>query len=200
MRKYFITILVLGFVVILQNVSAQQLKNFRSNFPGYLADMKDFLETKDKKEGKELSEIFTLTFNGTFYSESEKKNIIQTSNELLKKRALAFPHFQEYLQSIIAFSNINHSKSSYANWDKGLVYMCQKKNITLNAIDIYLENTIGLLKKGNIYQSQTTKWKTDSKDFQFYFDGENITLIVQNANLKCFAKKDSTTIYNTQGI
>ncbi len=200
MQKIFFIVLFAGLLFNINKVTAQQLKNFRSDFPGYLADMKDLLEAKDKKEGKDLMEIFTLSFNGPYFNENEKKSIIQTSNELLKKRALAFPHFQEYLQSLIAFSNNNHPKSSYENWEKGLIFLCQKKTITLNAIDLFLENSAGLIGKGNIYKSLTTKWKTNTKDINFYFDGENIIVAIGPSDITCYAKKDSTNIYNTQGI
>ncbi len=200
MYKRIVTTFVLGILFTNVSVFSQQLKNFSSEYSSFLGEMKDFLEAKDKKEGKDLMEIFTVVWNGNYFNDAEKKSIIQTSNELLKKRALAIPHFQEYLQSLIAFSNTNHSKSSYENWEKGLVYMCQKKNITLNAIDNFLENSEGLIKKGNIYKSTTTKWHTDNKDFQFVFDGENIKVIVNKSNLTCYAKKDSSNIINTQGI
>ena len=200
MYKIFFLFLFTEFLINVNPASAQQLKNFSNDFPGYLSDIKNLLETKNKKEGKELMEVFTIVFNGSYFNDDEKKSIIQTSNKLLKKRAIAFPHFQEYLQSLIAFSNTNHQKTSYKNWEKGLVYMCQKKTITLNMIDIFLENTKGLIGKGNIYKSLTTRWHTNSKDIQFYFDGENINVAFGKADLTCFAKKDSSNIYNTQGV
>ena len=199
MYKIILLFIISGVLLNFNSSYAQQLKNFSSDFNGYLGEMKDLLETKDKKEGKELMEKFTLIWNGSFYGNDEKKSIIQTSNELLKKRALAFPHFQEYLQNLIAFSNANHNKNSYQNWEKGLVYMCQKKNTTLNAIDNYLENSEGLVRKGNIYKSTTTLWKTNNKDFKFIFDGEIVKVVFGQIDLTCLAKKDSSKIFATQG-
>jgi hypothetical protein len=200
MYKIIILFVISGTLFINNSTYAQQLKNFSTDNNSFLGEMKDLLETKDKKEGKELMEKFTLVWNGSYYGNDEKKKIIETANELLKKRALAFPHFQEYLLSLIAFSNANHAKSSYQNWEKGLVYMCQKKNVTLNAIDTYLDNSEGLVRKGNVFKSTTTRWNVSTKDFKFIFDGEDVKVIFGQTDLSCYAKRDSSSIYSTQGI
>lgn len=197
MRKVILFFII---ITVAQGLKAQQQKSFSSEFSVFLTEIKEFIEAKDKKTGKELSEKFNITWNGSYFSEADKKNIIQTSNELLKKRALAIPHFEEYIRCLIEFEKIGHNKQSYSGWEKALVFACQKKNFTLNSVEALLENTRGLLKNGNIYKSTTTRWNCDSKDFSFNFNNENLVISFGKFNLTCYAKRDSSNLNGTQGI
>ena len=72
MYKILILFLISAVFFHINSASAQQLKNFSTDYNSFLGEMKDLLETKDKKEGKELMEKFTLTWNGSYYGNDEK--------------------------------------------------------------------------------------------------------------------------------
>lgn len=181
------------------NLFAQPLKQFSSKPEEYLSQIKDLLEQKDKKTGKEVYESLLPLWNGSYYDHNDKNNIISVSNELLQKRALPIPHFEEFERTLIEFAQKSYNKSDFEEWLKGISYLCRKKTTTLNTINNYMDNILSFVQKHYLAKSSTVKWKTRNSQSKFVFNGESLLIEVGKGDIVCFSKNDSAVIYNTEG-
>jgi hypothetical protein len=153
----------------------------------------------DKKQSKEFLEKFEILWNSGTISDEEKKMIYQTSNAILSKRAMIYPHINNYIQSIYFFFNTGHDKGSYNSWDKAINFIIGNKKMTLRNVETFLQMTVDLFKTNSIYKSSTTEWRADNNDFKFQWN-QTIRLIYGEMNLICYAKRDSIVIYKTKGV
>ena len=195
MKKLFILLNI--FLVL--NIKAQQLKSFSGKADEFINELKEFIESKDKKLGKELYEQLLPLWNGGYFSNSNKETIISVANELLQKRALPIPHFETYEKILISFSKNNLSKQDFEECLKGISYLCRKKTSTLNAIDNLLDNIYAFIEKKYLYSSSTVKWKIRKANTKFIFDGENLYIVAEKGDIVCYSKNDSSVIYGTEG-
>ncbi|MGQ9846035.1 MAG: hypothetical protein ACUVQP_00850 [Bacteroidales bacterium] len=198
MKKIGLVILLLGTLNFLSN--AQPLKSFSDKPEEYIVQLKEIIESKDNKIAKELYETFLPLWNGSYFSNSDKVNIISVSNELLQKKALPIPHFEEFERILLEFANQNYNKSDLEEYLKGLSSLCRKKTATLNSIDNYMDNILNFLKKKYLAKSTTVKWKTRNSNSKFIFDGEHLLIQVGKGDIICFSKNDSSVIYGTEGV
>lgn len=192
-----IILLLFSLIVILTSSFTQTIKQFTSKIENYPLEVKDFIEQKDKKIAKEIFEQLTKVWNGSFYSNSDKENIVAVSNALLQKRALAIPHLENFERIIITFEQKN--KNDFIEWIKSMNYICKQKNTTLNFIKNYMESIQEFLTHRNISVTSTVKWKIRGNQYRFVFTGEDLIIEVGKCNLVCFSKNDSSLIENTEG-
>ncbi|NSW46242.1 MAG: hypothetical protein HPY79_10560 [Bacteroidales bacterium] len=188
------------FYIIFINSYAQILKEFSSKPEEYIIQLKELIEAKDKKTGKEIFEELLPLWNSGYYNNNDKNNIISVSNELLNKRALPIPHFESFSRTLLAFSKQNIAKNDFEEWLKGLSYLCRKKTATLNSIDNYLDNILYFIQKKYLSKTSTVKWKTRNSTAKLIFDGNQLLIQVGKGDIVCFSKNDSSVIYNTEGI
>ncbi len=201
LKGYYKFIIWIALFVNYLTVTAQPIKSFSSKPEQYIVELKELLENKDKKLGKELYEQLLPLWNGSYFHQSDKEKVISVSNEMLQKRALPVPHFEEFTRTLIAFAKKSHPKSDFDEWLKGTSYLCRKKTATLNALDNYLENILYFLEKNYLCRTATVKWKIrNPSSIKLVFDGENLFIEVGKTELVCFSKNDSSVITNTEGV
>jgi len=197
MKKFVFLVVFAAFGLVL---NAQPLKSFSDKPEEYIVQLKEMIEAKDKKVGKEIYEAILPLWNGSYFNNSDKTSIISVSNELLQKRALPMPHFEEFERILLEFAKQNYSKNDFLEYLKGLSFLCRKKTATLNSIDNYMDNILNYLQKRYLSKTTTVKWKTRSSDSKFIFDGEQLLIQVGKGDIVCFSKNDSSVIYGTEGI
>ncbi|MCX7862572.1 MAG: hypothetical protein N2449_06220 [Bacteroidales bacterium] len=195
MKKILIFILIISWC----SVYSQPMKTFSAKPEQFIIELKEFIENKDKKLGKDLYEQLLPLWNGTYYNQQDKEKIISVANELLQKRALPIPHFESYTKIIIIFARKSYPKADFDEWLKGTSFLCRKKTSTLNAIDNFLDNIYSFIDKQYLAKSSTVRWKTRNSNAQFIFDGENFFISVGKGDIVCYSKNDSTVVYNTEG-
>ena len=106
MRMQKIILLILLIIVFSSGIShSQRIKKFSDTEVEFLEELNSFLTYGSKKEGKVLFETFAEHWMAGYFTASEKTHIMENSNLLLKKRAKAFPNFENYLNSLMAFNN-----------------------------------------------------------------------------------------------
>ncbi|NMD00302.1 MAG: hypothetical protein GYA62_11360, partial [Bacteroidales bacterium] len=173
MKKFVFLVVFAAFGLVL---NAQPLKSFSDKPEEYIVQLKEMIEAKDKKVGKEIYEAILPLWNGSYFNNSDKTSIISVSNELLQKRALPMPHFEEFERILLEFAKQNYSKNDFLEYLKGLSFLCRKKTATLNSIDNYMDNILNYLQKRYLSKTTTVKWKTRSSDSKFIFDGEQLLI------------------------
>ncbi|MFH0895888.1 MAG: hypothetical protein V2A54_15750 [Bacteroidota bacterium] len=186
-------------VMILAGKSAftQPIKVFSENPIMFFDDMKKFMTEDDKKKGGDLMEKFEPAWNSGKFSDDKKKKIISISNQMLKKKLKAFPHFNAYLEDLILFTTSSQNPESFNSWMTSLEKLMLRSTST--KFVSYLDMTNSLLSKNAIYHSVTTEWIAGSKAYTFEFDTVPKVVFAAPMNLKCVVKDDSAVIYGTKG-
>lgn len=195
-----ITLFLLILLGLLEYVTAQtanKLSKFPEDSIKFFETMDDMLREVRSKEGKELMEEFKTIWYGGVYSTAEREKIYKTCNYFLKKRLDPFPHFSSYLQTIINFKKSDLGQDNYDAWLMNLEKVIEGKSI--HKLEEYLNFSGSFFSEKAIYKSNTTKWVVDAKSFIFDYSDKPF-LVFPSTNLKCYAKGDSSIIYNTSGI
>lgn len=199
MKKFFFLILMILISGIFQYASAQTLRNFSDDDATFLKELKNLLEKGNKKEGGETFDIFSQHWTAGLFTNEEQVAIKKNANELLKKRARAFPHFNNYLRVLIAFNMTQHDTESREKWQEAIDYMLNKRSYQLTKIDFFLETSDQLIRTQTIYQSPSAKWSSGGAGFSFDFTDDDVSIRFDSLDLACYAKGDSMFIYETSG-
>ncbi|MBC8146433.1 MAG: hypothetical protein H8E98_00435, partial [Bacteroidetes bacterium] len=196
--------LLLGFLVLLlsENSFSQTYRKFTFRTDKYVPEMTDFFNdmnnAREKKIGKEFLEQFTLIYDSGVLSEDQKKLMITTSNSMLKKRMKQFPHFYKYLSTIVAFAQFEHGEDKFNAWHKSFEELMKKGSST--KFISYLDVSLTLFSDNILYQSNSTIWKSSNSNYDFDYDGRKPKIVFHSLDLICYAKKDSSIIFNTKGV
>lgn len=195
-----IVILIIA-LLIFNNIFSQQLTDIPSNSEGYLETVSGMLikNAEEKKEKKLFIEQFTILWNSGTISDEEKDKIYKTTDALVKKRGMVYPHLDDYIFSLYSFFQTNHDINSYNAWNKTIHFIIGNKKMTLRNVQLFLDMTANLFKTNSIYKSTTTEWRASNQDFKFVYDN-TIKLIFGEMDLTCYAKRDSVQILKTKGI
>ncbi|HDY87887.1 MAG TPA: hypothetical protein ENH82_07215, partial [bacterium] len=150
------------------------------------------LKKRMKARGDSIT--FQYSFNTRKLSDKQIKFIHHTSNVMLKKRMKPFPHFKNYLFSLISFITSNQTKESFTAWQTSLNKLIE--TATSRKVISYLEICGNLFSENLLYKSSSVKWTASNKNYVFDFDTLP-KIVFKNLDLKCYSKRDSAIIYNT---
>lgn len=192
--RFYLTVL---FLLLLKASVFSQLKSFPDDPQQFISTMQNFVEGNDKKGTKLFFETrFNPYFNGL--SDQEKKEVINISNLLLSRRALADPQFNLFIRILVSLKE-KSTPSNYTTWLASLKYLVNNKKVTMNAITDFMENSQSLIDSKCIYKSSIVDWRISNPDYVFQFDGNEIWTIIGNTTLTCLSREDSSVIRQTQG-
>ncbi|OFX78646.1 MAG: hypothetical protein A2X12_03625 [Bacteroidetes bacterium GWE2_29_8] len=207
-----LTVLIIGIFlfVIRIDVYAQDKREFSYDQQKWLSEISEYFDKEisnsnenvvktfnKKKENKHFFEQFSLVWNSDKFSEQQRQAIYLTSNKMLKKKLKAFPHFKNYLLTLMSFVNTEQSLQSFSAWQKTLESLL---NLTTSTKFIeFLSISNSLFSENILYQSNSVTWQADNNNYHFEFDSIP-TIIFPSLTLKCYAKKDSSIILNTKGL
>ncbi len=113
--------LVFGFTI---ESKAQAPTRFSKHPDKFLEEMILFFEDvnkKDKKDSKKFMEFFIEEWTSGKFSIEQQEKIYSTSNLMLKRKMRAFPHFFNYLTTVISFINSGQSAGNFETWQTSLV-------------------------------------------------------------------------------
>ncbi|MBX7181610.1 MAG: hypothetical protein K1X82_05825 [Bacteroidia bacterium] len=174
----------------------QTLKSFQHDQAAFLKEMNDFMVQTDKKKTEEFMEKFAPIWNGSSFSATQREAIYNTSDLMLKKRLKAYPHFQNYLFTLMSFVESKQNETSFAAWQSSLDKLLGRSST--KKFVAYLEVCNYLFSKNILYKSVSTEWASDNSNYSFGFDSVPY-IRFPKLTLVCRAKSDSSVVYNTSG-
>ncbi|MFH2142786.1 MAG: hypothetical protein ABIJ97_10205 [Bacteroidota bacterium] len=177
-----------------------QLTSFPNESDKFFKEMNSFLQKYDKEKSKPVMDELEPYWIGQTFDETQKKIIYTTCNRMLEKRCNAFPHFFNYMSTLLAYCKYVPEKESYSNWNKGLNTLLKEKKTTLRSIELYIGVAKELWTDNTIFKSATTQWKVLTRNHKYIIDGDNAKILVEKTNLICYAKRDSIIINETSGL
>ncbi|MCB0791610.1 MAG: hypothetical protein H6595_11360 [Flavobacteriales bacterium] len=187
------------FISLLLSVPGRaQTKAFSTDPNTFLQEVTDMMVGADKKEGKPfMEEVFGPVWNGAYYDDAQKGQVIDVANGMLKKRFQPYPDFLDYLSAVAAFANGGRSSQEFSAWMQSMDAV-MKSGRKKNFAD-FISMCGGLFRDNAIYQSASTKWQAGSKAFTFAYDTVP-KVVFPKMDLRCLAKGDSTVIHGTSGV
>jgi len=187
-------------VFICQIVFAQ-LKQFSEEPNKFISEMTSLytaLENKnDRKNGEAfMLEKFTPFWNGGILVDKQKATIINNCNLMLKKKMKAYPHFMNYMISLLNMSEAGKLPAVFDPWHQTLDKLMGKS--TSNSFLNFLSASDSLFLANYLYVSNTTKWVASNSTYDFTFEDEPVVFF-PSLILTCYANNDSSVIYDTRG-
>ncbi|MEI7595454.1 MAG: hypothetical protein WCK02_06870 [Bacteroidota bacterium] len=193
-------IVLFSFLLIImgnQLVAQTAIKKFTEDKDKFLIELTDFMNQDDKKLAEEFIVPFTTFWNTASINEEQRKAMYSVANAMLKKKLKAFPEFKNYLESYQRFINSGRSMDEFNAWYKSLDLLVKKSNKA--SFVRFVEMTNNLFIGNQMYNSNTTIWKSSSSNFVFKYDS---TAYIEYAetDLICLKYSDSTVIAGTKGV
>jgi len=198
---YITTLLIV--LLTVSEVFGQRPQRFRKNQP-FLEELTRFFELGNNKVRSDtLLQKFGVAWENWGFTEDEKKYIFDAADKMLqaKTRPNPFPHFENYLVSLLLFKERKHDRDSWEKWHESLIYLFEEES--LRKAEEFQEFTLLLLKENALYKSKSTVWTPSTSDYLFEYDDKDkykAAVYFENIKLNCEAfMNDSLNIYNTSG-
>ncbi len=182
-------------------VYSQKLKQFTKEPEAYIDEMKDLfaLDETNYKKGKELLEQFKEPWLNGGFSSNKQDSIYEISDLLLENRARNFPHFYDYIKTVLEFQQTNSDSLNYIEWEKGIRYLLTKKKSKLRNLSKFINSTYFLINNQAIYYSNSIKWYSDNSNYKIVLDTDTLKFVFDNLTLTGKLRKDSIQIHETSG-
>lgn len=190
--------IILFFLSLLSLNSIAQQKTFtENNEEKFVEEIKDFFTAEDKRKGNDFIDPFILNFWNSKATPEQKAAIIKNCNLMLKKRLKAFPDFKNYFNTLQNFAASSQSDKSYKAWEKSFDMLLTKAKLP-KSFPQFLEVSDLLFTSNTLYRSPSTEWRASNNNFVFDYDSVP-KVNFNKVDLSCYAKDDTSTIYNTSG-
>lgn len=201
MRQLNILILLICLNFISLGLKAQQTFRFNNRVDKFPKELEEFmninLDKERKKETDKTIEIFSLMWMSDTLNEVQKKNIIAMSNTMTQKRLRPYPHFNQFLYTILGMIRNEQGLKLFDDWFKSVEPLLSQKSVS--NFQLYLEVSEAIFKENVLYQTPMLKWTISNMDVKIIPNERSPEYIFKNVDLRCITKNDSTSILNTNG-
>ena len=172
----------------------QRLREFSEDGNVFLEQLRTYLaEGQNGDATVERMELFSAYWTSGVYTPEEESQIITTANQMLKKRVRSYPGFIDYVESLIAVADLANDPVT-TTWFKatdGIVGAESGRNI-----DQFMLRSKELFRDSILFKSQALEWKFLG-DMRAFVQSEPGIIESEEGALVCYAKGDSSVIYNT---
>ena len=117
--KRLVLFIISGFAFYL--ASGQELKRFSEDPGEFIVEFETFMKKNITQENEEILKNYIDIWNQDtlgFMSADEKKKLIEISNTLLGNSARAYPHFRDFLLSVMSFRRKETRPDEYHAWQE----------------------------------------------------------------------------------
>ncbi|MFN3916855.1 MAG: hypothetical protein ACK4K0_03845 [Flavobacteriales bacterium] len=180
---------------LLCSSSYAQPLSYRQDPVKFLDDVENTLAVYDKKYAKEFVVNFAPIWNGS-YTDDQKSIVYRTANTFLDKKFRAVPELKDYFTCLMHFPKHNKSTQDFKDWHYSLDQMLSGRD-KKKATD-FVNMLANLFEFNYIYTSSSTTWKISKSNYKFSYDKAPV-IDIENVNLICFSKNDSSVVYATSG-
>jgi hypothetical protein len=194
--KLILISLLLGFGLV--SIHAQRTK-FTSD-TAYLKELVVFMGFAEQKEPDLVYSQFSTMWNNGQFTSRHKESILLISNNLLKKRARANPHFTNFLKYVLSVTNSNVVASDLESWLKLIENLSGSDDFNMARLDNLVESLILFNDSAVLFQSKAAIWKHNASNYKLILQDKNqFSIHIPSATIICYARKDSSMISNTSG-
>ncbi|MBS0011321.1 MAG: hypothetical protein KFF49_07915 [Bacteroidales bacterium] len=199
MKQFLILILSSGLLSLNYSLNAQVRSSFSGEISSFSSELSGFMGTNLNEDEAALLNDFITAWDSTMIDPACKQLIIAASIKIENKRMRPRPHFIDFIGTLTDFIDYDININKFKIWLEGLNELAQKPQIRISDITSFIRSASGLIREQIIYSSNSVTWKTTSRRFEFSNDTAFIVTIPES-DIICYAQRDSTLIYNTQGV
>jgi len=179
---------------------AQMIKEVRSNRNDYFLDVTTILQYTNNKdylaEGEALLERFAPVWESTLLKAHHRDKIYEITNSMLKKGMRSYPHFYDFLNSLVLIAHARQEDESMELWLSEVDTLGTQRSSKPMAD--FLEYTRNLYENSMLFETRSRAWYFRKGKFTFGYDSL-LYLDFPELDLICSTGKDSTVIEATSG-
>ncbi len=196
-KRFFPFIMV---ILVSQTVFSQDDK-FRSDSTGFIEDLKDFMVSNKHTEdqGEATVERLQLLWETGKVDDSLRSLIYEIANTLENRRARAFPHFDDWLNTTSSYIEKDRIGKNFYEYQEAIASLCQTRAVRLRHIRLFLGTIRKLIENNYISQNGSTIWSSDAKKHTFAFNADTLRIQFPLSTLICNSVRDSIKIHHTKG-
>jgi hypothetical protein len=187
-------------IIFISSDSFSQAKTlFSGDFSKFREELTSFMGPNLTPVQVELKNKFLARWDSAGFSNENMTKIISISDLLVKKYMRPVPHFLDWLKSLNDFSIYGKSKDYLTSFLPSVSKMAKSNEFTNDNIDRFFKNMSSLITDNVICNVGSVKWKVKNENLKFSFDSALI-VSMSKVTLACISAKDSTEIYNVNGV
>lgn len=192
-------------LVIYSSIFGITFVNAQNKFSGtpelFVGEMEEvFKGATDKKAAKEFIETLELFWNNGETDDQLKELVVSTCNRMAVKKARPYPDYHTYLETIMAFRNKKHPAESFTNWHQAITELLGTKRFALRHLKSLMKVSENLIKNNAIYTTPAVVWYTKNDNYRYEYNDKKLSIVLGATDLVCHSKRDSITIYDTEGV
>lgn len=195
-RKRFISILL--FFVFPFFLYSQGMSAFTGDPEKFRDELVSFMGPNLKPEQLLNLNVFISRWDSSAFNSENRIKIIDISSQLSARYMRPVPHFEDFLSTLVTFSDNIKDESFFTNWLTGLGEIAFNPRFTNDNLHRYYKNTGLMITQNILYESGSVRWKVKNSKIEFLHDTV-FYASVTNATLICYSQRDSTEIYNVTG-
>ena len=193
--KYFLSVVLLITMSLANLAQGQRIRSFSDDGATFLNELGTLLlEGQNGEASVESMDIFRSYWNSGVYTADEEVQIIAMSNQMLKKRVRPFPGFMDYVEALIAVADSADDLVT-SSWFQSTAQIIDSRSG--RSIDQYMLRSKELFRDRILFKSAALEWRWIGGLAAFRPDEAGIVDTDEGA-LICYAKKDSSAVYNTR--
>ena len=145
-----------------------------------------------------LNRFLTLS-DSSFFNQKNMTSITDVLSQMAGRSLRPVPHFNNFISALNEFAAIKTDQAIIGDWLTGTSEMIFNPRINSDNIDRYIRNTGQMIRNNTLYQSTSVTWKVKESKLKFVHDTV-FKVIITDATLSCRSSRDSTEIYDVDGI
>lgn len=197
MRLKHLLLLLLS-IFFVNTITSQSVK-FTSD-TAYVRELSHYLTRSSHTEVDTAFVNLTNIWKSSKLSSPQKSTIISISNALVKRRVRVFPHFYNYMMFIITETNSKTNSSHFNEWQLIFERFLNDKSFSTSKLNKVFEMILSLDTSNTIFESRSVIWKSMSPGYTIEeANADKLIIGFGEADLICYAKRDSMRIYKTKG-
>lgn len=176
-------------------LDAQRIRSFSEDGNVFLEELGTYLlEGQNGESSLASMDLFRSYWVSGVYTAEEEGQIIEVANQMLKKRVRPFPGFMDYVDALIAVADSADDLVT-SSW-----FISTNKIVESSSgrsIDQYMLRSKEIFRDRILFKSSALEWRWIGGLAAFRPDEPGI-LDTDEGALICYAKKDSSVVYNTR--
>lgn len=159
----------------------------------------ELFEKSKREDGQEAAQKFVANLNGAISGENQTA-VINTVNEMFKKRMRTYPHLFEYVQAVNNLAQSSSDAQKFTEWHGIVQTITQNiKQSRFRDWQQFVKFSISFFEDYSLFKTRGKRWEIQMVDYSFKFADNDPELIVEEASLYAYTAKDTLGIINTKG-
>jgi hypothetical protein len=198
-RHSIVTSLLLGLGF---SVLAQRPEQFAVETPEFLSQLGAFMTSSKNEVLEKTYKEFDGIFRGGSFNTIEGERVIRTCNHMLSRRLSPNPHFQAYLNALMAFKGTMPDEQKFGQWHLILDSLLLSGNHQTTQFSVYIDFSTQYFKNKALNRAEpaATVWKIFSTKAHLRYKNKQPILEMEEGNLVASRKEDSIRLANTSGV